>query len=46
MYFPEVGLFKKMIKKGNIIPVYREILADQKSCVDEDKMDAKRQGER
>jgi len=24
----------------------RDILADQKSCVDEDKMDAKRQGER
>ena len=33
MYFPEFLLFKKLIKKGNIIPVYREILADRDTPV-------------
>ncbi|MFQ6066813.1 MAG: anthranilate synthase component I [bacterium] len=33
MYYPEEEEFKKLSKKGNLIPVYREILADLETPV-------------
>ena len=31
MYYPEFEIFKKLASKGNLIPVYREILADMET---------------
>lgn len=33
MYYPSRELFKKLAKKGNLIPVYRELLADLETPV-------------
>ncbi|MFH1715286.1 MAG: anthranilate synthase component I [Elusimicrobiota bacterium] len=33
MYFPTRNLFLKKAKKGNIVPIYKEILADQETPV-------------
>ncbi|MFH1062374.1 MAG: anthranilate synthase component I [Candidatus Omnitrophota bacterium] len=33
MYYPDLEQFKKLSKKGNVIPVYRELLADLETPV-------------
>ena len=33
MYYPAFEEFKKLARKGNLIPVYREILADMETPV-------------
>ena len=33
MYYPDFETFKKLAKEGNLIPVYREILADTETPV-------------
>ncbi|MFH1079210.1 MAG: anthranilate synthase component I [Pseudomonadota bacterium] len=33
MYYPDLKTFKKLSKEGNVIPVYREILADMETPV-------------
>ena len=33
LYYPELNEFKKLAKKGNLIPVYREIFADTETPV-------------
>ncbi len=33
MYYPDLTEFKAQAKKGTVIPVYREILADQETTV-------------
>ncbi|MBA4397568.1 MAG: anthranilate synthase component I, partial [Syntrophus sp. (in: bacteria)] len=33
MYYPDLETFKKLSKEGNVIPVYREILADMETPV-------------
>jgi anthranilate synthase component 1 len=33
MYYPDIESFKKLISRGNLIPVYREILADMETPV-------------
>ena len=33
MYYPDLKTFGKLGKEGNVIPVYREILADMETPV-------------
>ena len=33
MYYPDYTAFEKLTKEGNIVPVYREILADMETPV-------------
>jgi anthranilate synthase component 1 len=33
IYYPDLNEFKKLAKKGNLIPVYREIFADTETPV-------------